>query len=706
MLTIQLLGGPCLRSGDEAIAGPPAQRHRIALLTMIVTSWPQPLSRDRAVALLWPERDAANARRLLNLAVHVLRSVLDERTITSTVDALLFNPACVRCDLHDLRAAIASNEADEIVRYYTGPLLDGFHLSEASEFGYWLDDRRNELTHAYIGALRAIADRQEQSGDAHAMVGTCRRLVAADPYSGTHAQALMRALEASGDRAGAIHHASEYAHRLRSDLDLEPDPAVQALADALRAAPRSAPFHSVAHQSRPGCVAVLPFVNLTADADNEYFADGITEDVIAHLSKIRALRVISRASVMPFKRRESSLKEIGRALGATILLDGSVRRAGDRVRIVAKLVEVESERHLWAETYDRQLTDIFSIQTDVALRIASTLEAELSIDEHTRVQRQPTTDIQAYQLFLQGRQQHIKYTPQAYHRAVEYFDRAIERDPSFALAMAHLGMAYAELSEHGAIRSDFAYERAMKATRRALELDPDLSAAHCTMGHLKTVYEFDWLGAEEEFKRALELSPSNSDAFAGYGRLCAALTRYDESIALHRRARELDPLAHRLDMVTTLLRAGQYDQATELADDAVQLEPEYARAHATLGWAYLLGGRHGEGLAELERAVLLSKRSTLWLGQLGQAYAIAGNTRGAREILNELEQLAQRTYVSPYHFAYVYTGLGDAERAIDWLERAVSQRTGAAYGMKGSFLLTTLRDHPRFRALLRQMNLS
>lgn len=705
MITIQLLGGPCLRSGDEAIAGPPAQRHRIALLTMIVANWPQPLSRDRAMALLWPERDAANARRLLNLAVHVLRSALDERAIMSTVDALLFNPSCVRCDLHDLRAAIASNKADEIVRCYTGPLLDGFHLSEASEFGYWLDERRSELSHAYIGALRAIARGQEQSGDAHAMVATCRRLVAAEPYSGAHAQALMRALDASGDRAGAIHHASEYAHRVRSDLDLEPDPGVLALADALRAAPRSSPLDKLTHQSRPGCVAVLPFVNLSPEADNEYFADGITEDVIAHLSKIRALRVISRASVMPFKRRESSLKEIGKALGATILLDGSVRRAGDRVRIVAKLVDVESERHLWAETYDRQLTDIFAIQTDVALHIAGALEAELSLGERARVTRAPTADIQAYQLFLQGRQQHISYTPQAYHRAVEYFDRAIERDPSFALAMAHLGMAYAELSEHGAIRSDFAYERAMKATRRALELDPDLSAAHCTMGHLKTVYEYDWLGAEEEFKRALDLSPSNSDAFAAYGRLCAALTRYDESIALHRRARELDPLAHRLDMVTALLRAGRYDQAIELADDAVQLEPEYARAHATLGWAYVLSGRRVQGVAEIERAVSLSKRSTLWLAQLGQAHAVTGNTTRAREILQELEQLAQRSYVSPYHFAYVYTGLGDPERAIDWLERAVGERSGAAYGMKGSFLLATLQDHPRFRALLRQMRL-
>ena len=705
MITVQLLGGPCLRSGDAPIAGPPAQRHRIALLTILVASWPQPVTRDRAMALLWPERDSASARRLLNLAVHVLRSALDERAITSTADALLFNPSCARCDLHDLRAAIAANAPHDTVRLYRGALLDGFHLGESSEFAHWLDERRSELAHAYVGALRVMAERQEQAGDAYAMVGTCRRLVATDPYSGAHAQTLMRALDASGDRAAAIQYAADYAQRLRADLDLEPDPGVMALADTLRSAPPPRAARNGTHRMRSTRVAVLPFAYLGAESDNEYFADGITEDVIAHLSKIRALTVISRASVMAFKRRERPLEEIGRALGAAVLLDGSVRRVGDRVRIVAKLVDVESDRHLWAETYDRRLTDIFSIQTDVALHIAAALEAELSPDEHTRVQQQPTRDIQAYQLFLQGRQSHIKYTPQSLQRAVEYFDRAIERDPQFALAMAHLGMTYTELAEDGAIFPDLGYERASEAVRRALELDPELGAAHCTMGHLKTVCEYDWAGAEEEFKRALELSPSNSDAFALYGRLCAALARYDESVALHRRARELDPLAHRLDIVTTLLRAKRYQEGLELAVDAVKLDPEYARARATLGWAYILSGKHAEGVVELERAASLSQESSLWLGQLGQAYARIGDIERARETLRKLDERAASTYVSPYCFAYVYAGLGDADRAIDWLERAVKDRTGPAYGMKGSFLLASVQSHPRFRALLRSMRL-
>jgi len=706
MITVQLLGGAYLRSGDALLSGPPAQRHRIALLTLVIASWPQPISRDRAMVLLWPERDTANARRLLNLAVHVLRAALGEDAIASTGDGLLLNPSRLTCDLHELRAAIAAEAPERIARLYTGSLLDGFHLDDSTDFGYWLDERRSELSHAYIDALRALAERQKQSGEVHGRVSTCRRMVAADPHSSVYAQALMRALDDAGDRAGAIQHASDYAQRMRSELDVEPDAQVVALAKQLRDAPARRQLATKVAESAPSAaVAVLPFLNLSADPENEYFADGVTEDVIAHLSKIQALKVISRTSVMPFKQRQHSLKEIGTTLGATTLLDGSIRHVGDRVRIVAKLIDVQTDKHLWAETYDRQLTDIFAIQTDVALHIAAALKAELSPDERSRVRREPTKDLQAYQLFLQGRQWFIKYTPEAYARAIEYFDRAVARDPTFALAFSNLAMTYTELAEMGIMAPDVAYQRAEEASADALRLDPELGDAHCTMGYLKGVREFDWSGAEREFKRAIELSPSGADTYDYYGRLCAGLGRFDEAIALQHRAQELDPLAHRMDGVTTLIRAGRFDQAVAEGEVAAELDPGYDRARATLGWAYFLSGRQSEALAELEAAVSVSGRNPMWLGQLGQAYAMAGDADRAKEIIRELEERAKTGFVSPYHFAYVYTGLGDYDRALDMLERAVAERTGPAYSIKGSFLLKQLHTHPRFRALLRQMNL-
>ena len=706
MITVQLLGGACLRSGDAPLSGPPAQRHRIALLALIVASWPQPLSRDRAMALLWPEKDVASARRLLNLAVHVLRTALGEDAIASTGDGLLLNPSRVSCDLHELRAAIESDASDRVARLYTAPLLDGFHLDDSTEFGFWLDERRSELSHAYIGALLALAEHQKESGDVHGRVRTCLRLVAADPHSGEYAQRLMRALDDAGDTTGAIQHASEHARRRRMDLELDPDPKVAALAEQLRSGTlREREVAAAAQRVAAPSVAVLPFINLSGGQESQLFADGITEDVIAQLSKIRALTVISRASVAQFKERQLSLKEIARKLRATSVLDGSVRHAGDRVRIVAKLIDVETDRHLWAETYDRQLTDIFSIQTDVALQIAAALKAQLSPDEETRVRRQPTSNVRAYQSLQRGRELYIRYTTASLTNAIEFFDRAIALDPSFALAHAYKALAYTELSEVGALAPDVAYQRAMEAASKSLRLDPDLGEAHSAMGFIKGVCEFDWSGAEEEFKRALEVSPSNSDTYMMYGRFCAALTRFDDAIALQQRAHELDPLAHGLDRITTRIRAGRYLEAIPLAEEAVEFEPGKDRARATLGWAYFMSGRHAEGLAELERAVAVEPGNTMWLGQLGQAYAMAGDRNRATEILGKLVDVARSYYVSPYHFAYIYVGLGEYDQAMDFLERAVAERTGPAYSIKGSFLLTPLHTHPRFRALLRKMNL-
>ncbi len=453
-------------------------------------------------------------------------------------------------------------------------------------------------------------------------------------------------------------------------------------------------------------VAVLPFTNLSADPENEYFADGITEDIIANLSKVRALRVISRSSVMRYKGRDQSLRDIAARLEVTAILDGSVRRVGDRVRIVAELIDAEADRHLWAETYDRQLTDVFAIQTDVALRIADALRAELSVDEQQRMRREPTHDVQAYQLYLQGRHCLVRYTGEGMHKAIRYFERAVELDPTFALAHAGVAFAHLELGETGVVEPEIAYPRTLQAVNVALSLDGELAEAHVVLGTLKAVWEYDWAGAEREFRRALELSPSNADAHDLYGRLCSALGRQDESIAMQRRAQQLDPLEHRSDYANSLLRAGRYEEGLREAQRAVELDPHYDRLHATLGWALVRTGRYDEGIAELEKAAALTPTNTAWIGQLGQVYAEAGRIDEANAILDRLTALSAKQYVSPYHMAYVLTGLGRSEEAIDWLERAYEQRAGAVYAVKGSFLFEALRTHPRYVALLRRMNLA
>jgi serine/threonine protein kinase/tetratricopeptide (TPR) repeat protein len=462
-------------------------------------------------------------------------------------------------------------------------------------------------------------------------------------------------------------------------------------------------------QPRSPSVAVLPFRNLSADPENEFFTDGITEDVIAQLSKIRSLKVISHTSVMQFKNREQSLREIGATLQVATLLEGSVRRAGNRVRIVAQLIDAEADRHLWAETYDRQLTDIFAIQTDVALQIASALEAELSPGERKRIHRKPTSDVRAYQLYLQGRYCYSRYTEESMRKGIDYFRQAIAIDPDYALAHTGVALAYAELAAGatgGLLKPDLAYQQAMEAVNQALALDGELGEAHSVLALLKFTHDFDWAGAEAEFKLALQLNPGAADIHDHYGWLCGAQERWDEALALGKRAQELDPLVHRVDVATTLLRAGRYQEALEAAVRCVEFEPDFPRGRSTLGWAYLKSGMPDQGLAELERAAAIAPDVTMYRAQLGQAYAMTGKTANAREILRQLEELSQERYVSPYHMAYLYTGLGEADRAMDFLERAYEERAGYVHGIKGSFLFTTLHSHPRFQALLRKMNLT
>jgi len=462
-----------------------------------------------------------------------------------------------------------------------------------------------------------------------------------------------------------------------------------------------------ARERPPASVAVLPFLNLSPDPENEYFADGVTEDVIAQLSKIRALKVTSRASAMAFKKREQSLRQISDTLQVATVLDGSVRRAADRVRIVAQLIDPDSDQQVWTETYDRKLTDIFAIQSDVALQIAAALKAQLSPEEHTRIRKEPTSDIEAYQQYLLARHCVVRWTREGFEQALKHLEQALARDPNYALAYATIAYVYTDIGVGvaGTLPPEEAFRRAKAAVGRALEIDSGLAEARAVLGHLKYACDYDWAGAEEELRRAIELNPNSGDAYDIYGLMLSALERYDEALEMQRRAHELDPLAHRMDIATTFLRAGRYDEALTAVTQIVEVDPHVALAHATLGWARLLSGRSEQGIASLQHAVSLSPDSTLYLAQLGQAYAGVGQTAKAREVLHQLEEMAKERYVSPYHMAYVHTGLGEQERAMDWLERAYEERAGAVFGVKGSFLFTTLRSHPRFKALLRKMNL-
>jgi serine/threonine-protein kinase len=301
-----------------------------------------------------------------------------------------------------------------------------------------------------------------------------------------------------------------------------------------------------------------------------------------------------------------------------------------------------------------------------------------------------------------------RWTQEGVEQGIEYLERAVERDPAYALAYTAIALAYTQLGIGiaGALPPGEAYPRARAAAAKALELDPGLAEAHAMLGFLRFVCDYDWAGAEMELRRAIELNPNSGAAYDTFGLMLSAMERYDEALEVQLRAHELDPLAHRLDRATTFLRAGRYSEALEIAIRVNQLDPHFGMARATLGWAYLYNGLADQGLTELEKAVALAPDSTMFLAQLGQYLARVGQTERAREVLRRLTQLSQERYVSPYHLAYVHAGLGEDEEAMDWLECAYSEGAGGIWGIKGSFLFTTLRSHPRFQALLKKMNLA
>lgn len=563
-------------------------------------------------------------------------------------------------------------------------------------------------TPAYMSPEQSAGESVDFRSDIYSLGCLLYEMLAGDPpYTGATAQAIL------------ARKAVETVPRLRTVRESVPTGVEETIRTALAKAPADR-FSSVAEFAEaladpaagrsPGrSVAVLPFLNLSADPENEFFADGITEDVIAQLAKIESLKVISRGSVMMFRKREQGLREIGARLGAATLLDGSVRRAGDRVRIVAQLVDAETEAHLWGETYDRQLTDVFAIQSDVALQIASALHAELSSDERSRIRRQPTKDLQAYQFFLQGRHWFVGHSAEGLRHAIDCYARAIGRDPGFALAHAELAQVYIEIalaSGIGLMHPTDAYARAGESVGRALALDPALGEAHCMAGFLMFARDFNWTGAEAELRRALALNPGSADAHDVFGRVLAGMGRAEEAIPHVRRAQELDPLSHRTDLASALLRAGRYEEAVVAAQHATELDADYGRARATLGWAYVKVGRVEEGLAELEAGARLTPDNDMFLGQLGQAYAMHGRTGQAREVLRQLEANARVRYVTPYYRAYVYTGLGEYDKAIDCLEQALAEGSGGLYGLKAAFLFAPLHGHPRFTELLRRVNLA
>ena len=456
-------------------------------------------------------------------------------------------------------------------------------------------------------------------------------------------------------------------------------------------------------------LAVLPLENISGDKEQEYFADGMTDALIAELGQIGSLRVISRTSVMRFKgaRPQGGLEEIARQLKVDALIEGSVLRSGDRVRVTAQLIGAVPERHLWARSYERDLRDVLSLQGEIARSIADEVRAKLTPDVQARLTRARPVNPEAYQAYLRGRYYWNRRTADALKKAVEYLQEASEKDPGYALAYAGLSDSYALLAPYSGLPPKEAFTKAEAAAMKALEIDEQLAEAHASLAFVQQSYELNWLGAEREFKRAIELNPNYATAHHWYALYLVCLGRIEEAKVEIQRALQLDPLSLVINSAAgrVLYLARQYDQAIEQYRKTLEMDQNFFPPLREIGMPYEQKGQYREAITAFQKARAMAPDDMYVAGWLGHAYAISGNRAEAQRLLDKLQERSQKRYVPAYSRSVIFTGLGNKDQAFEWAQKAYEEREEWLGYLKVEPAFDPLRSDPRFQDLLRRMNL-
>lgn len=753
---LKLFGGAAIEAEEGApLSGRAVHRHRVALLALLALAPGRRLSREKLITWLWPEASTQSGRSLLNVSVYVLRGALGDDALLSQGDDLCLNSGVVRADVIEFDDALRRGDPEKAVALYAGPFLDGFFLAGAAEFERWVEGQRDRLRRAFGKAVEDLAERAGAREDAAAAAEWWRLLAASEPTNSRIALRLMNALAAAGDRAGAIRHAQVHARLLREEIGAEPDREVTSLAERLRTGPiqerekrvdhpgpmqdpppPSGPPPISAHPSprrrysavnklviavlaalalaavaagqwfsarapASPSVAVLPFVNLGGNPDDDYFSDGMTEELIHALAGVRGLRVTARTSAFQFKGQNIDVRDVGRRLGVAAILEGSVRRSGSRLRVTVQLVSSRDGTHLWSAAYEREIADALALQEEIARSIVVTLSPRLT--GSAALMASHSENPEAYHLYLKGRYALSRRTPAMVKQAIEYFGLAIARDSSYALAWSGLADAHARLYDVAGLPPTQIVPLVRAAAQRALQLDSTLAEPYALLGWLHT-HTWEWADAEAAFERAIELEPNRADTYQDYSLYLDNQDRFQEALEVCLFARELDPLSPRVayNVVGSYLHLARFEPAIEEARAMIALNPDLPLGYDALGWALVDAGRPAEAIEPLERAVALGEGRWLALANLGRAYAGAGRSVEARAVLDRLEQDWGSTGFGNFGMAAIHLALGEREPALQRLERVYELRFAKLPHLRQWSAFEPLYDDPDFLRIVRE----
>jgi len=705
VLQLQTLGSISVGGDSGLCGGAAAQRKSLAFLAMLASAGSRGLSRDKIVARLWPEAPAEKAMHRLTQLLYSLRRDLAADALFLGSSELRLNPAIITTDIAELTAALEAGDFARAVAAYGGPFLDGFFLSDSPDFEHWADEERSRLAQRNAAALEALARDAASRGDVVAAAARWRQLTQTEPLNARVAVCYMEALYASGDRPCALRFAKTYESLLREEFDVDPDAAVLAAAERIRNPP---PGSSVIVGAVAPTIAVLPFTNLTPDRDDEYFGDGMAEELSVALAGVPGLRVASRTSVNALHSKGLSAREMGEQLGVSALVEGTIRKVGNRIRLSVRLVKAADDCQLWAENYERTIDDVFAIQDELSRGIAAALPLAAASTVSPTVRR-PTSQPDAYTLFLRGRYSAHKRTVAGLTLAIEYFEQAIEEDPTYALAYAGLAECWAlrGFAEFGDLPPADAVPRARAWALEALRHDPGLAQAHTWLGVTHFLYDHDWNAAESELRKAIQLDPGYAYAETWYALLLGALGRHDESLRriLHAEAVEPLSLQIRLCVARCYFFAHRYQQARATLEDLLRVEPGHFLTTIWIARTMCATESYPEAI-ELLSALPEGERVAPY-ARATMAWAMAGESRfdEARALLASLEPelLQGRALLASVVSAMLL--LPDLGRALDTVENAARNHDPFLSFLAMDPASDSLREEPRFRRVLDDLHL-